>query len=64
MDVNAGAIITGDRSIREVGDQIFEMILRVASGEQTKSEALGLRDFEIYGPNPLINKTLGIREGF
>jgi altronate dehydratase large subunit len=63
MDVNAGAIITGERSIREVGEEIFRMIIRVASGEETKSEAFGFRDFEIYGPNPLINKVLGIREG-
>lgn len=63
MDVNAGAIITGGRSIREVGEEIFEMIVRVASGEQTKSESLGLRDFEIYGPNPLVNKMLGINDG-
>jgi len=63
MDVNAGAIITGQRSITQVGEEIFRMIIRVASGEETKSESLGYRDFEIYGPNPLVNKTLGIKEG-
>jgi len=63
MDVNAGTIITGKESIKEVGERIFAMITSVASGEESKSEALGYRDFEIYGPNPFINKTLGIKEG-
>jgi len=63
MDINAGTIITGEESIKEVGERIFHEIIRVASGEESKSEALGYRDFEIYGPNPFINKTLGIKEG-
>jgi altronate hydrolase len=33
-------------SVQEKGRQIYEMILRVASGEQTKSEAHGLGDYE------------------
>jgi len=38
MDVNCGAILDGDLSVQECGQQIFELMLRVASGEQTKSE--------------------------
>ncbi|MFC2165294.1 UxaA family hydrolase [Acidobacteriota bacterium] len=63
MDINAGTIITGEESITVVGERIFSKIASVASGEESKSEALGYRDFEIYGPNPFINKTLGIKEG-
>ena len=33
-------------SIVDKGDEIFESILRVASGEVTKSESLGLGDNE------------------
>jgi len=62
MDVNAGTIIAGEDSISRVGRRIFDMIIRTASGEETKSEALGYRDFQIFGPNPLINKSLGIDE--
>jgi altronate hydrolase len=38
MDVNCGAILDGDLSVQECGQQIFELMLRVASGERTKSE--------------------------
>ncbi|MGA1760251.1 MAG: UxaA family hydrolase [Paracoccaceae bacterium] len=46
MDINAGTILTDGRSVQEVGREIYEMFLRVASGEQSKSEAQGLGDFE------------------
>jgi altronate hydrolase len=38
MDVNCGGILTGDESVAEVGERIFQLMLRVASGERTKSE--------------------------
>jgi altronate hydrolase len=46
MDINAGRILTDGVSVEEVGREIYAMWLRVASGEQTKSEAQGLGDFE------------------
>ncbi len=46
MDVNAGDILTGGSSVEAKGREIYEMILRVASGEATKSEAQGLGDHE------------------
>ena len=46
MDVDCGAIATGTASIPDVGREIFELVLRVASGERTKSEALGYGDQE------------------
>jgi altronate hydrolase len=42
MDVNCGAIVDGGSSVQEKGREIFEMVLRVASGERSKSEALGI----------------------
>jgi len=39
MDVNCGTILDGDETVQQCGQRIFELILRVASGEQTKSEA-------------------------
>jgi altronate hydrolase len=51
MDLNAGAILQG-RSVNEVGREIFEEILAVASGKKTKSELLGLGDEE-FVPWPL-----------
>ena len=46
MDIDAGQILTGAASVEGVGRQIYEMWLRMASGEQSKSEALGLGDYE------------------
>jgi altronate hydrolase len=45
MDINAGSILTG-RSVEAVGEEIFETILKVASGEKTASEKLDLGDEE------------------
>ncbi len=45
MDVNAGRILHGDADIDEVGQEIFDLVLKVAGGEETKSEALGHREF-------------------
>jgi altronate hydrolase len=42
MDLNAGRIVDGTATMAEVGDEIFELILRVASGQQTVSEELGV----------------------
>ena len=46
MDVNCGEILDGKLSVEEKGQQIYEMILRVASGEKSKSELQGLGDYE------------------
>jgi altronate hydrolase len=45
MDINAGEILRG-RSVDDVGREIFEKILAVASGERTKSEQHGYGDEE------------------
>ena len=46
MDLNAGTILSGGATIESVGHQIYEMILDMASGTQSKSEAQGLGDSE------------------
>jgi altronate hydrolase len=38
MDVNCGTILDGDETVQACGARIFELMLRVASGERTKSE--------------------------
>ena len=42
MDINAGVVVDGTATVAEVGRQIFDRILAVASGEQTVSEELGI----------------------
>jgi altronate hydrolase len=41
MDINCGTVLTGGESVQECGQRIFDLMLRTASGEPTKSEALG-----------------------
>jgi altronate hydrolase len=46
MDINCGDLLDGGCSLAEKGRQIFELIIASASGQQTRSEALGLGDNE------------------
>ena len=46
MDINCGAILDGEVDVAQMGQRIFDAILRHASGEPTKSETLGLGDNE------------------
>jgi len=46
MDVNCGAIADGAATIDDKGREIFDLVLRVASGEKSKSEAQGFGDNE------------------
>ncbi|WP_106745584.1 UxaA family hydrolase [Yoonia maritima] len=41
MDMNCGDIVTDGVSIEDKGRDLFELFIRVASGEKTKSEQLG-----------------------
>ncbi|MGH8429420.1 MAG: altronate dehydratase, partial [Solimonas sp.] len=52
MDINCGDILDGV-SIETKGQEIFDAILRVASGEKTKSELLG------YGDNEFVPWQIG-----
>lgn len=45
MDINAGTIADGEETIAQVGERIFQLIIAVASGQQTRSEALGHQEF-------------------
>ena len=41
IDINAGAVITGEKSLQEMGEEIYQEILAVASGKLSKAEVLG-----------------------
>jgi altronate hydrolase len=51
MDLDAGTILAG-RTVEEVGRDIFEEVLAVASGKKTKSELHGIGEEE-FVPWPL-----------
>ena len=46
MDVNAGRIVDEGATIETVGNEIFQLLLDVASGKPSLSEAQGLGDYE------------------
>jgi len=54
MDINCGVIVDGKASIAEVGQQFFEIILKTASGQPSKSEMFGYGEDEfapwVLGP--------------
>ena len=52
MDINCGVIIDGEATIAEMGQRIFEQLLRHASGEKTKSESSGMGENE-FVPWPI-----------
>jgi galactarate dehydratase len=54
FDVDAGFIITGEKTIPEVGMELYDMILDVASGRESEAEKLGLyNDLIIDNPAPI-----------
>ena len=53
IDINCGEVIDGTASIDEMGERIFRLMLRTASGTKTKSEIHG------YGQNEFVPWALG-----
>ncbi len=45
MDIDAGRIMEGRATLDEVGAEITDLVLRVAAGERTLSEAMGHQEF-------------------
>ena len=55
MDLNAGLIITGDKTIEQVGEEAFAKALRTLSGEMTKNEAIQyVSSIDIHCLGPVI----------
>ena len=55
IDIDAGTVATGTQTIEEVGEEIFRMILDVASGrKQTCADHWGLHnEFVLFNPAPI-----------
>lgn len=55
MDLNAGVIINGQKSIEEVGEEAFALLLQVLNGRMTKNEAIHyISTMDIYCLGPVI----------
>jgi len=46
MDVDAGTMLSNGETLEQKGQELYDLFLRVASGEQSKSERQGLGDYE------------------
>ena len=46
MDINCGVIADGEKTVQQVGQEIFDYMLEIASGRKSKSEELGFGDNE------------------
>lgn len=42
MDINAGAVVDGEKTLEQMGEEIFEALIALASGQPSKSEAFGM----------------------
>jgi len=54
MDFNAGTIVDGQESMSEVGERLFQELLRVCSGRLTRSEVLGHHEFGLWRIGPTL----------
>jgi altronate dehydratase large subunit len=48
IDINAGEVLEGSASLRDVGERIFQELIAVAEGKPTRAEALGHGEFTIW----------------
>ncbi|MGD9143324.1 MAG: UxaA family hydrolase [Dehalococcoidia bacterium] len=48
IDINAGEILEGSETIQSIGDRIFQEIIEVASGKETRAEMLKHHEFAIH----------------
>lgn len=60
MDFDAGRILSGETSIQNAAAELEDMIVRVASGEPSKPEALGHREYFVMYKH---QDTPGLAEG-
>ncbi len=54
IDVNAGTIADGEKTVEQVGRQIFDLLLEVASGRRTCAERLGHQEFVPWRIGPVL----------
>lgn len=48
IDINAGLVLKGEKTINEIGEEIFREIVMVANGKMTKAEIFGFAESSIW----------------
>jgi altronate hydrolase len=54
MDLNAGLIADGVKTVQQVGSEIFDVLLQTASGRRTCAERLGHKEFVPWRIGPVM----------
>ena len=54
FDLDLSGILTGDLSVDQAGQQIFEMVCKTAEGAESAAETLGHREFSLYRISPVL----------
>ena len=54
MDINAGAISDGEKSVQQVGREIFDLVMEAASGRRTCAERMGHKEFVPWRIGPVM----------
>jgi altronate dehydratase large subunit len=54
IDLDVSGVIDDTETLDQAADRLFDEVLAVASGRQTKAETLGHREFAIHRRNPTI----------
>ncbi len=54
MDINAGRIADGETTVEDVGREIFDELLQIASGKRTASERMGHQEFVPWRIGPVL----------
>jgi altronate dehydratase len=54
MDLNCGRIADGEATVEELGQELFDLVLDVASGRRTWSEQLGHKEFVPWRIGPVL----------
>ena len=49
IDLNAGTVLDGAESIQQVGDRVFDHVLKILSGEPCLAELNAHREFQVWG---------------
>lgn len=48
IDINAGVILDGGKTVEEVGQEVYDEMMRVANGKTTKAEIFGFSEFGVW----------------
>ncbi|MCI8342811.1 MAG: UxaA family hydrolase [Firmicutes bacterium] len=47
IDFDASGIISGEKTIEETGEKLFELLMKVVNGQRSKAESLGFNDMSM-----------------